>query len=99
MASNVTTHSKTYDWEQEAAYGNQRPSSSDHHTTVLWVTFGEAVERKLRELKLIAQSTTECRNRPMIDPCNVMSGLYEIAQGLASFGLCFLSCVCFLSVF
>jgi hypothetical protein len=65
----------------------------DHDTTGLRVTFGGVADWKSRQLKPTAQSTTEHRNRHMIDASNGMSG-----DGMAWFGFCLLSSVCFLSV-
>jgi len=74
---------------------------TNHETTGLCVIFGGAVDWKSRQLKLTAQSTTELRNRHMIDASNGMSGGMVIWDelrawhGLASvFGLCLLFVIC-----
>jgi len=74
--------------------------NTDHDTTGLCVTFGGVADWKSRQLKPTAQSTTEFRRRPRIDDSNGMSGSrLGGAQGMAWFGFCLLSSVCFLSVF
>jgi hypothetical protein len=55
---------------------------TNHDTTGLCVTFGGAVDWKSRQLKPTAQSTTEHRNRHMIDASNVMSGRMVIWKEL-----------------
>jgi len=55
----------------------------------LCVTFGGAVDWKSRQLKPTAQSTTEFRNKPMIDASNGMSG-----KGMAWIGFCLLFVFC-----
>jgi len=111
--SNFDTDSTTHDWDREAAYGNQqcsswleqylRYSSSMQYRSRyngLCVTFGGAVDWKSRQLKPTAQSTTEYRHWPMIDASNGMCGShFGGAQGMAWFGFCLLSSICFLSVF
>ena len=72
--------------------------NTDHDTTGLCVTFGGAVDWKSRQLKPTTQSTTEFRHRPMIDASIGKSGRLGGAQGMAWFGFCLLSSVCFLSV-
>jgi len=79
-------------------------SESNDAPAVLCVTFGGAVDWKSWQLKLSAQSTTELRNRHMLDASNGMSGRMVIWEelrawhGLASV-ICLLSSVCFLCVF
>ena len=102
--SDTDTDSRSHDWDREAAYGNQQRSSCDHDTTGLCVTFGGAVDWNSRQSNPTAQSTTELRNRHMIDACNGMSRRMVVWEelrawhGLASV-FCLLSSVCFLSVF
>jgi len=55
---------------------------SDRNTTGLCVTCGGVVDRKSRLLKPTAQSTTELRNRHMIDTSNRMSGRVAIWEEL-----------------
>jgi hypothetical protein len=75
--------------------------NGDHDTTGQCVTFGGVVDWKSRQLKPTAQSTTEFRNRPMIDASNGMSGRVGGAQAMAWFGFGLLLyvfclfCVCF----
>jgi hypothetical protein len=72
-----------------------------HDTTGQCGTFGGAVDWKSRPSKLTAQSTTELRNRHVIDASNGISGCHlGGAQGMAWFGFCLLSSVfCILFVF
>jgi len=78
--------------------------NSDHDSTGLCVTFRAAVDWKLRQWKLTAQSTTELRDRHMFVTSNGISRGMVICEertawhGLASV-FCYLSSVCFLSVF
>jgi len=72
---------------------------TDHDTTGLCATFGGAVDWKSRQLKLTAQSTTELRNRHMIDASNGMSGRmvvweelrawHDLASVFCLFSVCF----------
>jgi hypothetical protein len=78
--------------------------NTDHDTTGLCVTFGGAVDWKSRQLKPTAQSTTELRNRHMIDTSNGMSGRMVVWEELRAWHdlasvFYLLSSVCFLSVF
>jgi hypothetical protein len=67
--------------------------NSDHHTTGESVTFRRAADWKLRQLKPTAKSTTEYWKHEL------ENGRLGGAQGMAWFGFCLLSSVCFLSVF
>jgi hypothetical protein len=74
--------------------------NTDHYTTGLCVTFRGATDWKSRHLKPAAQSTIELWRTPKINDSNGMSGsCLGGAQGMAWFGFCLLSSICFLSVF
>jgi len=64
----------------------------------LCVTFGGAVDWKSRQLELTAQSTTELRNRHMIDASNGMSGRMVAWEELRAWH-CLASVFCLLFVF
>jgi hypothetical protein len=67
--------------------------NTNHNTRGLCVTFGGAVDWKTRQLKPTAQLTAELRKHKR------EIGHLGGAQGMAWFGFCLLSSVCFLSVF
>jgi len=72
---------------------------TDHDTTGLCVTFGRAVDWKSRQLKPTAQSSTELRNRHIIDASNGMSrrmvvweelrAWHDLASVFRLFSVCF----------
>jgi len=67
--------------------------NTDHDTTGLCVNFGGVVDWKSRQLKPTGQLTTELRKHER------ENGRFGGAQGMAWFGFCLLSSVCFRSVF